>query len=53
MHCRTTSKSRHPVTSLGIDLSSGHPVEHGHRKSRAINTVRRAGGIGKAVTPEF
>ena len=37
-------------TSLGIDLSSGHPVEHGHRNHmRAINTVCRAGGIGKAV----
>ncbi len=37
-------------TSLGIDLSSGHPVEHGHRNHmRAINTVRRAGGIGAAV----
>jgi len=37
-------------TSLGIDLSSGHPVEHGHRNHmRAINTVRRAGGIAKAV----
>jgi len=37
-------------TSLGIDLSSGHPVEHGHRNHmRAINTVRRAGGIGRAV----
>jgi lysine-ketoglutarate reductase/saccharopine dehydrogenase-like protein (TIGR00300 family) len=37
-------------TSLGIDLSSGHPVEHGHRNHmRAINTVRRAGGIDKAV----
>ena len=37
-------------TSLGIDLSTGHPVEHGHRNHmRAINTVRRAGGIGKAV----
>ena len=37
-------------TSLGIDLSSGHPVEHGHRNHmRAINAVRRAGGIGKAV----
>jgi hypothetical protein len=31
-------------TSLGIDLSSGHPVEHGHRNHmRAINTVCRAG----------
>jgi lysine-ketoglutarate reductase/saccharopine dehydrogenase-like protein (TIGR00300 family) len=37
-------------TSLGIDLSSGHPVEHGHRNHmRAINAVRRAGGIGQAV----
>jgi len=37
-------------TSLGIDLSSGHPVEHGHRNHmRAINTVRRAGGIARAV----
>jgi lysine-ketoglutarate reductase/saccharopine dehydrogenase-like protein (TIGR00300 family) len=37
-------------TSLGIDLSSGHPVEHGHRNHmRAINAVRRAGGIGPAV----
>ena len=37
-------------TSLGIDLNSGHPVEHGHRNHmRAINAVRRAGGIGKAV----
>ncbi len=37
-------------TSLGIDLTSGHPVEHGHRNHmRAINAVRRAGGIGKAV----
>jgi lysine-ketoglutarate reductase/saccharopine dehydrogenase-like protein (TIGR00300 family) len=38
-------------TSLGIDLSSGHPVEHGHRNHmRAINAIRRAGGIGPAVT---
>jgi lysine-ketoglutarate reductase/saccharopine dehydrogenase-like protein (TIGR00300 family) len=37
-------------TSLGIDLSSGHPVEHGHRNHmRAINAVCRAGGIGRAV----
>jgi lysine-ketoglutarate reductase/saccharopine dehydrogenase-like protein (TIGR00300 family) len=37
-------------TSLGIDLNSGHPVEHGHRNHmRAINAVRRAGGIGPAV----
>jgi lysine-ketoglutarate reductase/saccharopine dehydrogenase-like protein (TIGR00300 family) len=38
-------------TSLGIDLSSGHPVEHGHRNHmRAINAIRRAGGIANAVT---
>jgi lysine-ketoglutarate reductase/saccharopine dehydrogenase-like protein (TIGR00300 family) len=37
-------------TSLGIDLSSGHPVEHGHRNHmRAINAICRAGGIGQAV----
>jgi lysine-ketoglutarate reductase/saccharopine dehydrogenase-like protein (TIGR00300 family) len=37
-------------TSLGIDLTTGHPVEHGHRNHmRAINAVRRAGGIGRAV----
>ena len=37
-------------TSLGIDLNSGHPVEHGHRNHmRAINVIRRAGGIGAAV----
>jgi lysine-ketoglutarate reductase/saccharopine dehydrogenase-like protein (TIGR00300 family) len=37
-------------TSLGIDLRTGHAVEHGHRNHmRAINTVRRAGGIEQAV----
>ena len=37
-------------TSLGIDFNSGRPVEHGHRNHmRAINAVRRAGGIGAAV----
>lgn len=37
-------------TSLGIDLNTGHPVEHGHRNHmRAINAVRRVGGIAKAV----
>jgi arginine dihydrolase len=37
-------------TSLGIDLGSGHPVEHGHRNHmRAINLIRRAGGIARAV----
>jgi lysine-ketoglutarate reductase/saccharopine dehydrogenase-like protein (TIGR00300 family) len=38
-------------TSLGIDLGSGHPVEHGHRNHmRAINAVCRAGGIAQAVS---
>ena len=37
-------------TSLGIDLNTGHPVEHGHRNHmRAINAVRRIGGIARAV----
>jgi lysine-ketoglutarate reductase/saccharopine dehydrogenase-like protein (TIGR00300 family) len=37
-------------TSLGIDLHSGQPVEHGHRNHmRAINAIRRAGSIGRAV----
>jgi lysine-ketoglutarate reductase/saccharopine dehydrogenase-like protein (TIGR00300 family) len=37
-------------TSLGIDLNTGHPVEHGHRNHmRAINVIRRAGGIARAV----
>ena len=37
-------------TSLGIDLDTGRPVEHGHRNHmRAINVIRRAGGIAKAV----
>ena len=37
-------------TSLGIDLATGTPVEHGHRNHmRAINAIRRAGGIGRAV----
>jgi lysine-ketoglutarate reductase/saccharopine dehydrogenase-like protein (TIGR00300 family) len=37
-------------TSLGVDLGTGHPVEHGHRNHmRAINTIRRAGGIARAV----
>jgi lysine-ketoglutarate reductase/saccharopine dehydrogenase-like protein (TIGR00300 family) len=37
-------------TSLGIDLRTGHAVEHGHRNHmRAINVIRRAGGIAQAV----
>lgn len=37
-------------TSLGIDLASGVPAVHGHmHHMRAINTIRRAGGIPAAV----
>jgi lysine-ketoglutarate reductase/saccharopine dehydrogenase-like protein (TIGR00300 family) len=37
-------------TSLGIELASGRSVEHGHRNHmRAINLIRRAGGIARAV----
>ncbi len=37
-------------TSLGVDLASGEPVEHGHRHHlRAINAVRRAGSLQRAV----
>ena len=37
-------------TSLGIDLSHGRGVEHGHEHHiRAINTIRRAGSIAEAV----
>jgi lysine-ketoglutarate reductase/saccharopine dehydrogenase-like protein (TIGR00300 family) len=37
-------------TSLGIDLSRGHGVEHGHEHHiRAINRIRRAGSIAAAV----
>ena len=37
-------------TSLGVDLSHGKGVEHGHEHHiRAINTVRRAGSIAGAV----
>jgi lysine-ketoglutarate reductase/saccharopine dehydrogenase-like protein (TIGR00300 family) len=36
-------------TSLGIDLTTGEPVEHGHRNHlRAINTVRRLGSLAAA-----
>jgi lysine-ketoglutarate reductase/saccharopine dehydrogenase-like protein (TIGR00300 family) len=38
-------------TSLGIDLSSGKPVEMGHRNHlRAINEVCRAGSIAELVS---
>jgi lysine-ketoglutarate reductase/saccharopine dehydrogenase-like protein (TIGR00300 family) len=37
-------------TSLGVDLSKGRGVEHGHEHHiRAINTVRKAGSINAAV----
>jgi lysine-ketoglutarate reductase/saccharopine dehydrogenase-like protein (TIGR00300 family) len=37
-------------TSLGVDLSRGLPTEEGHEHHlRAINTIRRAGGIKQAV----
>ena len=37
-------------TSLGVDLSKGSGVEHGHEHHiRAINRIRRAGSIAEAV----
>ena len=37
-------------TSLGVDLTMGKGVEHGHEHHiRAINTIRRAGSIAAAV----
>jgi lysine-ketoglutarate reductase/saccharopine dehydrogenase-like protein (TIGR00300 family) len=37
-------------TSLGVSLEQGSAVEHGHEHHlRAINTIRRLGGIEKAV----
>jgi len=37
-------------TSLGVDLSRGRGVEHGHEHHiRAINRIRRAGSIAAAV----
>jgi lysine-ketoglutarate reductase/saccharopine dehydrogenase-like protein (TIGR00300 family) len=37
-------------TSLGVDLSKGQGVEHGHEHHiRAINLVRRSGSIAQAV----
>jgi len=36
-------------TSLGVDLQTGQPVEHGHRNHlRAINTVRAVGSLEAA-----
>lgn len=37
-------------TSLGVSLTHGEALEHGHEHHlRAINTIRRLGGINKAV----
>ncbi len=37
-------------TSLGVDLSMAHGVEHGHEHHvRALNTVRKSGSIAQAV----
>jgi lysine-ketoglutarate reductase/saccharopine dehydrogenase-like protein (TIGR00300 family) len=37
-------------TSLGVSMAHGAPLEHGHEHHlRAINTIRRAGGIRQAM----
>jgi len=37
-------------TSLGVSISKGEPLEHGHEHHlRAINAIRRVGGIKQAV----
>lgn len=37
-------------TSLGVSIAKGEPIEHGHEHHlRAINTIRRLGGIRQAV----
>ena len=37
-------------TSLGVSLEQGEAIEHGHEHHlRAINTIRRLGGIAQAV----
>ncbi len=37
-------------TSLGVELDNGEALEHGHEHHlRAINTIRRVGGIAAAV----
>jgi lysine-ketoglutarate reductase/saccharopine dehydrogenase-like protein (TIGR00300 family) len=37
-------------TSLGVSMTRGEPIEHGHEHHlRAINTIRRLGGIRAAV----
>ncbi len=41
-------------TSLGVDLSQGRGVEHGHEHHiRALNTIRKAGSIAAAVEQEI
>jgi lysine-ketoglutarate reductase/saccharopine dehydrogenase-like protein (TIGR00300 family) len=38
-------------TSLGVSIARGEAIEHGHEHHlRAINTIRRLGGINQAVT---
>jgi lysine-ketoglutarate reductase/saccharopine dehydrogenase-like protein (TIGR00300 family) len=38
-------------TSLGVSLTLGEPIEHGHEHHlRTINTIRRLGGIAQAVS---
>jgi lysine-ketoglutarate reductase/saccharopine dehydrogenase-like protein (TIGR00300 family) len=37
-------------TSLGVSIAHGEPIEHGHEHHlRAINTIRRLGGMRQAV----
>lgn len=37
-------------TSLGVSIERGEPIEHGHEHHlRAINTIRRAGGLERAI----
>jgi len=37
-------------TSLGVSIERGEPIEHGHEHHlRAINTIRRAGGLARAI----
>lgn len=37
-------------TSLGVSITDGQPIEHGHEHHlRVINTMRRLGGIARAV----
>jgi lysine-ketoglutarate reductase/saccharopine dehydrogenase-like protein (TIGR00300 family) len=37
-------------TSLGVSIERGEPIEHGHEHHlRAINSIRRAGGIARGI----